>query len=121
MEEELTWEDVIPEPKIENKLLQIINHYGVNNQQRKLEEEVFELQEVISLKLHIDDMDYKEHIEEEIADVMVMLKQIQYYFNIKNEVIDRIMEFKINRQLERIKNAQVIEEKIQDYKNKYGG
>lgn len=32
---------------MKEKLLKIINHYGVNNQQRKLAEEHFELQEAI--------------------------------------------------------------------------
>ena len=32
---------------MEKDLLKIIEHFGVNNQQRKLQEEVFELQEII--------------------------------------------------------------------------
>lgn len=43
-----------------------------------------------------------DHIAEEIADIMVMLKQFQYYYGISDEEIEDIMKFKINRQLERI-------------------
>ena len=33
---------------MEKDLLKIIEHFGINNQQRKLQEEVFELQEAIT-------------------------------------------------------------------------
>ena len=45
---------------------------------------------------------HKEHIAEEIADVMVMLKQFQYYYGIEDEQIKEIMKQKIERQLKRI-------------------
>ena len=45
----------------------------------------------------------REHVIEEIADVMVMLKQIQLNYNIKTDDIKEVMKFKIERQLERIK------------------
>lgn len=44
----------------------------------------------------------KEHVIEEIADVMVMLKQIQLNYNIRTEEIKEVMKFKIDRQLKRI-------------------
>lgn len=83
-------------------LLKIIEHYGVNHQQRKLNEEVFELIEALR--------DYnfryvlKEHVEEEFADVMVLLSQFKYYYELDDKRIKKIMEEKIARQLERIKN-----------------
>ena len=70
----------------------------MNHQQRKLEEEVYELQEAI---IKGDD---KEHIAEELADVCVLLMQITNYFKIDVPSIDKIMEMKIDRQIERIKN-----------------
>lgn len=97
-------------------LLKIISHYGVNAQQRQLAEEVFELQEAIyqyiaqkeacenvgCSRIHIDKC--KEHIAEEIADVMVLLNQFKAYYNIPNETVLVFMRGKVNRQLERIKN-----------------
>ncbi len=47
---------------------------------------------------------HKEHMTEEIADVMVMLKQFQYYYGIEDKQIEEIMKYKIDRQLERIDN-----------------
>lgn len=53
--------------------------------------------------LNIKNVDYsKEHIKEEIADVMVMLKQFQLYYDIPTEDIKAIMKNKVDRQLERI-------------------
>ena len=97
---------------MEEKLLKIINHYGVYNQQRQLNEEVFELQEAITIHELKQSVEYeiplteivgtKEHIIEEIADVQVMLDQFQFYYGIKDEEIWEMMKFKINRQLKRI-------------------
>ena len=95
-------------------LLKIIKHYGINAQQRKLAEEVFELQEAITTHELKNSVSYeiplteivetKEHIAEEIADVMVLLNQFKAYYNIPNETVLVFMRGKVNRQLERIRN-----------------
>ena len=105
------------------KLRKIINHYGMDKQLKYFQSEVFELNEAIIKRrntgviesiaigitntvaplLNIKNVDYsKEHIKEEIADVMVMLKQFQLYYNISTEEIRGVMKNKIARQLERI-------------------
>jgi len=43
------------------------------------------------------------HIAEELADVMVMLKQFQHYYGISDEEIEKIMKEKVDRQIKRIK------------------
>ena len=98
----------------EDLLKKIVKHYGINAQQRKLAEEVFELQEAITqheLKESVsydipltELIDAKQHIAEEIADVAVMLKQFQYHYGIENEFILALIRGKVDRQLERIKN-----------------
>lgn len=95
-------------------LLKIIEHYGVNAQQRQFAEEVFELQEAItqhelkesvSYEIPLTELtDTREHIAEEIADVMIMLGQFVYYYGINERNINKIADYKIKRQLERIKN-----------------
>lgn len=89
----------------------IIEHYGVNHQQRKFAEEVFELNEaIIQYEIVYRDMCYsgevinnqRQHIAEEIADVMVILKQIQYYYEIPDEEIEDVMKYKVQRTLERM-------------------
>ena len=93
-------------------LLKIIKHYGINHQQKKLEEEVFELQEAITTHELKESVEYdiplteivgnKEHIAEELADVMVILEQIKLYYEISSEEITKIFWSKVERQLGRI-------------------
>ena len=95
--------------KMKEDLLKIINHYGINLQQRKLVEEIFELQEAITV-YEYDVSNFlgiatKDHIAEEIADVMVLLNQFKAYYEIPNETILTFMRGKVNRQLERIKES----------------
>ena len=81
---------------MENKLLTIFNTYGKSHQVSKLLEEVGEFIETV---MNED----KENMVQEMADCMVMLKQFQYYYGITDEEIINNMQFKIKRQLERIK------------------
>ena len=103
-------------------LLKIINEYGIMNQLKYFQSEIFELNEaIITLEQYITNVanedpiydkyikkeindKYILHIAEEIADVLVMLLQFKEYYKISDEEIKEIMKFKIERQLERIKN-----------------
>lgn len=85
------------------KLLKIINHYGLKAQLKHLHTEHYELDEACLLgQLTCN----KEHVAEELADMFVMLFQIKEYFDISDEQIDEIMEHKIERQLKRIEDEQ---------------
>lgn len=107
------------------KLRMIINHYGIRNQLKHFQSEVYELTEAILIRKNIgiiesiiegikqtlvmsSGLEYtdskKEHIKEEIADVMVMLKQFQLYYNISSDEIKEVMKCKVERQIERINN-----------------
>ena len=89
-------------------LLKIILYYGVNAQQRKLAEEVFELQEAITTyenePLNFLGAGNKEHIAEEIADVLNLLSQFVAYYELNEYEIYEIAYKKVDRQLERIEN-----------------
>lgn len=96
-------------------LLKIINNYGVMPQLKYFQSEVFELNEaIIFYETQINTCDevadagyikmMKDHIAEEIADVMVMLKQFQHYYEIEDKEIEEVMKYKIERQLRRIEN-----------------
>ena len=97
---------------MKENLLKIINNYGLKHQLKYIHTEYYELDEAIIQKEYPaiakghknDELDRLEnnHIAEEIADVLVMLKQFQYYYEIPDEEIERIMKYKIDRQLERI-------------------
>ena len=106
------------------KLRKIINHYGVNKQLKYFQSEIFELNEAIikyeerkrnpidiifnTLEPIMASMNNRkikkttEAIKGEIADVMVMLKQLQLYYNISTDEVKEVMKSKIDRQLQRI-------------------
>ena len=96
---------------MEDKLLEIINNYGVNNQLKKLSEEVFEFQQAV---IEYDDEEckfyenigstLKEHVEEEYADCMVLMEQFKNYYKLDKNRINKIMKEKAERQIERINN-----------------
>jgi NTP pyrophosphatase (non-canonical NTP hydrolase) len=94
---------------MKDKLMQIINHYGVSNQLRKFTEEYFELVEAIIKAEESNLEDYIsiiDHITEEIADCYVLIEQFRLKYSIPIEEIQNVMRYKISRQLERIKNEQ---------------
>lgn len=95
---------------MKENLLKIINHYGVMPQLKHFQSEVFELDEAIiefensGCCDEEDSVEFINHIAEEIADCYVMLEQFRYYYGISNEELEKIMKYKINRQLERMEN-----------------
>lgn len=94
---------------MKDKLLEIISYYGIPKQLKYIHSEYFELDEAILNELNdeytyyeqVHD-DHKAHIKEEIADIMVMLKQFQYVYEITDKEVEETMNYKIDRQLERI-------------------
>lgn len=82
-----------------DKLLIIFNNYGKSHQVSKLLEEVGEFIETI---INED----KTNMVKEMGDVMVMLKQFQYYYEIEDKEIEEVMKYKIERQLNRIKRGE---------------
>lgn len=111
------------------KLRKIINHYGLEKQLKYLQSEIYELNEAIfnyrkdSLSDMVSDVfrtvkncfssisnqpqdknPRREHVIEELADVVVMLKQIQLFYNIPTSEIREVMQYKIQRQIKRIED-----------------
>ena len=95
---------------MKDKLLKIINHYGLDKQSKYIHSEYFELDEAIiqyeqAKRFMSNVIEFrltKQHIAEELADIQVMLKQFQYYFDIEDGEIEETMKYKIDRQLDRI-------------------
>lgn len=94
--------------ELDTNLMITIGYFGINNQQRKLQEEVFELQEAIynlensTLNTYEKCLD---HFKKELADVHNLLRQFQLEYAIEDEelMIDRVN--KSNRTLNRIKEG----------------
>lgn len=108
------------------KIRYILNYFGIKNQLRKFNEEVFELNEavikyinkcaietvcenisyVMADLLNIEHTDYKKYIKEELADVYLMLKQIQLHFNISEEELQKDIGYKVNRTINIIETVE---------------
>lgn len=78
-----------------NKLKQIYNHFGEENQLNKLLEEARELTEAVR-------EGNREHILEEVADVMVLVEQIVEEHKIDYAAARDVFIQKVDRTLERI-------------------
>ena len=91
--------------KEKEKQSQIIEHYGVIPQLKYMQTEMFEfIEAVIEREIHwnfdTEIQDIKpldKHIEEEYADLTMMLEQIKVYYNLNEESIQKIKEQKIER------------------------
>lgn len=89
---------------MKEKVLRIINNYGVMNQLKYMQTEMFEFVEAVINYNNLSNEKNKEHIEEEYADLMVMLEQFHAYYNLDDMHISEVMHQKIDRQLKRIEN-----------------
>ena len=99
---------------LKEKLKHIIEYYGYRNQLKKFNEESFEVIEaVMDLEEQIvtccecgcsecHTKHERKHLEEEIADALVLLNQFIYYYDLnENDIMDTVYK-KIDRQLARI-------------------
>lgn len=92
-----------------NYLVEAINHYGLETQQKKLAEEVYELQSAVNelqsaenKKGYKNKTKLKEHVAEEIADVLNLVEQIRLKCRVAQGHVNNFREFKAHRQHLRI-------------------
>lgn len=95
-------------------LSKIIEHFGIRNQMKKLNEECYELIEAIGNYQDIEPFStentnfkaiFKNHVIEEIADCLVLINQFIEYYEIDNNDVAKIMQEKTNRTLDRIESG----------------
>ena len=101
---------------MKNKILSIISFYGVIPQLKYMQTEMFEfieavinydLKETIEYEIPLTELiGSREHIEEEYADLTIMLEQFKEYYHLDENNIQKIKEQKIERQLKRIENEE---------------
>ena len=87
----------------EENVKEIAEHYGLKNQLRQLAEECSELSVESS---HSARKGTTVKIIEEMADVMIMIEQVIYLAKIDKCDIEDCINYKINRQLERIEEEE---------------
>lgn len=80
----------------------ILEHYGIESQRRILVEECAELIQAISkVKRNGSTTEMIRNLFAEIADVEIMLEQVKHHYS--EWGTERLIDYKLNRQLERIK------------------
>lgn len=84
----------------DEKLRKITKHFGIETELTKLSEEVGELLNEC-YKRHFVSPEYGE-VEDELADVFVILAQIGLYFNTDMDKVESIINKKIDRTVSRI-------------------
>ena len=85
-----------------NRIEFLATYYGKEHQELKTLEEIEEL--TTELINNIKTEGVSSNTPSEISDVLIMIYQLIYIYNIGDE-IENITEFKINRQIDRIKNT----------------
>ena len=100
----------LPDESRRQKYQTIADHYGFRKQSMMMIEECSELQKAICkwhrergdfLLYESSDCDERTDIIDELADVIIMAKQISYLLSAEDEVSEQI-EFKLDRQLRRM-------------------
>lgn len=86
-----------------NRLLFIIDTYGTQPQVDMALEETSELQKALLKHRRKPSDETRKDIIDEIADVQIMLEQLKIIYSCSKEVDERV-NYKINRQIERIRN-----------------
>ena len=82
-----------------------IRHYGAKNQMGVACEESAELIQAISKCLRYkDDIEARNNLVEEIADVLIMIDQLKIIVNIKDYEIECYRRYKLDRLERRIEN-----------------
>ena len=97
-----------------NKIEEIANHYGLENQSRQLIEEMAELTVALNKYHRVFSKEYRTikdcakletltmNIAEEMTDVQIMLEQIKFLLGVTVGDIEYIAEKKLKRQIKRM-------------------
>lgn len=97
-----------------NKIEEIANHYGLENQSRQLIEEMAELTVAMNKYHRLHNETCKEiqdrlkeeillmNIAEEMTDVQIMLEQVKFLLGVTVGDIEYIAEKKLKRQIKRM-------------------
>ena len=85
-----------------NRIEFLATYYGKQHQELKTLEELEELTTELINNIRTEGV--SSNTPSEISDVLIMLYQLIFIYNIGDD-IENITEFKINRQIDRIKNT----------------
>lgn len=83
-------------------IIKITKHYGIENQLVKAVEEYSELIKAVTKYIQKPTIANKMQITEEIADCEIMSSQLVYLLELNADVIENMMDEKVERQIKRI-------------------
>lgn len=86
------------------KIIDIVERFGSKHQRYKAAEELSELQTLILQDANCNGKVPTGRIIEEVADVYVVLKQIEVIYGIDSRDIQPVIDYKIERTHERLAN-----------------
>lgn len=86
-----------------SKCKKIAETYGLRNQETQAVSELTELQYVLTRRPNQRTTNWKDQLIDEIADVRIMCRQLQTLYDIDDDTISEKIDYKLNRQLGRIK------------------
>lgn len=86
---------------------EVIDTYGVENQIMMLFEEMAELQKEICKNFR--GRENRDHIIEEMADVFIMMNQLQIIFDVKDKELADVTEYKVYRLKKRLEKKKTME------------
>ena len=92
----------------DNRIKEIVYHFGSYGQISKAVEELIELAEVLIKDVNKSELN-RDHLYEEIADVEIMLAQIKCIYNIDPEGLNQEIDRKIERTLQRISDEGLVD------------
>lgn len=75
----------------------VLEKKGITHQTMILGEELSELNQAASKAVRYGSRDTREHLSEEIGDVIVMLKQFMFYYNVSEKEIEDVVTWKLGR------------------------
>lgn len=88
---------------MEEKLVEIFNHFGYEKQRLKLAEEYQELQDEI---FYIYDFGSdRDNLLSEVADVIILVLQFAFEYGYSKEDIEKMIKHKIDRTIDRIEEG----------------
>lgn len=82
-----------------DKAVAIVDKYGIHHQKVKAAEELSELQTLLLQDANCKDKVNIAHITEELADVYVVLKQVEAIYFLDDRDIQPYIDFKLDRTL----------------------
>ena len=84
---------------------QIAERYGRKNQEAQAISELTELQYVLTRRPDQRQLDWKNDLIDEMADVLIMVEQLRALYGVEDDELTERVNFKLNRQIDRILNG----------------